>query len=144
MTWNKKHIEQLQRDGKIRGYSIPESTKRYSTNHANNIPAKKAKALVWLEWNLQYWSNSKGLELVAEYQFDEIRKWRFDFCFPAVKVALEYEGGIFMAKSGHNTAKHFTKDSDKYNRAAVLGWRVIRVTAMNYKTALDQLNQLIK
>ena len=46
--------------------------------------------------------------------------------------------------AGHGTAKHFTKDTDKYNLATVLGWRVIRVTALNYTTVLKTLNEMAK
>ena len=82
--------------------------------------------------------------MVREHRFDELRKWRFDFAWPALKIACEYEGGIFMQRSGHNTARHYTKDTDKYNHAAVKGWKVVRVTAMNYETALERLNEIVQ
>ena len=104
---------------------------------------KKSKALKWLELNLQMWSNEKLLTMEREYRFDELRKWRFDFAWPALKIAVEYEGGIFMQKSGHNTARHYTKDTDKYNHAAVKGWRVARVTALNYESVLGVLEGMV-
>lgn len=141
--WSQKHITELQKSGKIRGYIIHEKQKGHSAGR--NILRKgsqKSKALDWLDWNLIYWSNEKALQMEKEYQFCE-RGWRFDYAWPALKIAVEYEGGIFMQKSGHNTAKHYTKDTEKYNKAAVLGWRIIRVTAMNYTTAIKHLNELI-
>ena len=146
MTWNKQHIEQLASAGKIRGYvdKRPHTKNRenYSQKQLKNIPVKKSKAKDWLSWNLLYWSNEQALTMETEYQFDKDRKWRFDYCWPAIKCALEYEG-IFSTKSRHTTQKGYSGDADKYNRAAVLGWRVIRVTALNYKTSLKQLNELI-
>lgn len=141
--WNKSHIDTLIRDGKIRGAKIPERSKNYSADKEIKIPGKKSKALIWLEWNLQYWCNSKALTLETEYRFCPGRGWRFDFAIPAMMTAVEYEGGIFLAKSGHNTAKHYTKDTEKYNRASLLGWKVIRVTAMNYTTAIQALNAIV-
>lgn len=132
---NLSHLNSLVKQGKIKGFHAP------APKH-NNIHQKKSKALIWLDWNLQYWCNEKALTLEKEYQFCE-RGWRFDYCIPALKIAIEYEGGIFLQKSGHNTARHYTKDSDKYNRAAVLGWKVIRVTALNYTTVLKTLNEMI-
>ncbi len=139
MVWTRKHIEQLKQDGKIRGFS----DKKYSAKTAKNIPPQKSKALIWLDLNILYWCNERLLSLEKEYQFDPERKWRFDYCIPAHKIYIEYEGGIYLAKSGHNTAKGYTKDTEKYNAATVQGWRGIRVTASNYKTVLDQLNRLI-
>ena len=113
-------------------------------NKGKVVDKNKSKALSWLEFNLQMWSNEKSLTMVREHRFDELRKWRFDFAWPALKIACEYEGGIFMQRSGHNTARHYTKDTDKYNHAAVKGWKVVRVTAMNYETALERLNEIVQ
>jgi hypothetical protein len=96
----------------------------------------------WLELNLQYWANEKAVELVQEYRFDEIRKWRFDWCFPFLKIAIEYEG-LFCKKSRHTTIKGFQGDIAKYNKATLLGWRVIRVTASDYKNIIQQLNEML-
>ena len=64
-----------------------------------------------------------------EHKFHPRRKWRFDFAWPSEMLALEVEGGIYMDKSGHNTAAGITRDCEKYNEAALLGWKVIRVTS---------------
>jgi hypothetical protein len=96
----------------------------------------------WLELNLQYWANEKSVELAPEYKFHEQRKWRFDWAFPALKIAVEYEG-IFCKKSRHTSIKGYQGDIAKYNAATVAGWKVIRVTAGDYKTIIQQLNQII-
>lgn len=138
MNWTEKHIIQLKQQGKIRGFHG-----RKPASPKSETQPVKSKAIAWLDANLQYWANEHSLMLEKEHRFCPERKWRFDYAIPSVKIAVEYEGGIFMAKSGHNTAKHYTKDTEKYNKATVLGWRVIRVTAMNYKTVLLQLNELL-
>lgn len=53
------------------------------------------------------------------------RKWRFDFAWPAHRVALESEGGVWSS-GAHTRAEHFLSDMEKYNAAALHGWRVFR------------------
>ncbi|MBK7885496.1 MAG: hypothetical protein IPJ81_18155 [Chitinophagaceae bacterium] len=102
---------------------------------------KKNKHLDWMGWNLLYWCNEHAVILEEEHQFNPERKWRFDWAIPALKIAIEYEGGIFMEKSGHTSARGMTKDTDKYNSAQALGWVVLRFTALNYKNLLTELNK---
>lgn len=140
--WNEKHLEQLKRSGKIRGYD--NRGKGFSSDKGSGQAKRtSSKALDWLAWNLPFWCNEHALTLEKEWKFCDGRGWRFDWAIPSVKIAIEYEGGIFMAKSGHTNVDGMLKDSEKYNRAVVLGWRVIRITALNYTTVLKQLNELI-
>lgn len=68
-----------------------------------------------------------GADVVTEYQFHPKRKWRFDYAIPSHKIAIEVEGGAWI-NGRHNRASGFLKDMEKYNAAAVLGWRLLRVT----------------
>lgn len=61
-----------------------------------------------------------------EWRFCE-RGWRFDFAWPARRVALEVEGGTFSG-GRHTRGSGFAEDCDKYNRAALMGWWVLRAT----------------
>lgn len=70
----------------------------------------------------------------TEYVFHPTRRWRFDFAWPLHRVALEVEGGIWT-KGRHVRGVGYLRDMEKYNAAAVLGWRLIRVTP-------DQRDQL--
>lgn len=63
----------------------------------------------------------------AQYRFEPLRRWTFDFCWPERKLALEVEGGIWT-KGRHTRGKGYEKDCEKYNHAALLGFRVLRVT----------------
>lgn len=63
---------------------------------------------------------------VAEHRFEPERRWRFDYAWPEAKIALEVEGGIYTG-GRHTSSAGFVKDMAKYNRAAVLGWRVLRI-----------------
>lgn len=63
---------------------------------------------------------------VTEHVFAAPRRWRFDLAWLDAKVALEVEGGVFSG-GRHTRGAGFRKDLEKYNRATVLGWRVVRV-----------------
>jgi very-short-patch-repair endonuclease len=56
-----------------------------------------------------------------------VRRWRFDFAWPDRKVALEVEGGVWIS-GRHTRAAGYINDTEKYNEAVLLGWRVLRVT----------------
>lgn len=64
---------------------------------------------------------------VTELRFDRARQWKFDFAWRRPKVALECEGGVWT-QGRHTRGSGFLKDMEKYNRAVVLGWRVVRCT----------------
>jgi very-short-patch-repair endonuclease len=96
----------------------------------------------WMKNELLLWAACNGLELLEEYKFHSFRKYRFDFCFLEIKVAIEYQGGIFMkTKSGHSSPKGATRDADKANLAQSEGWRVLTFTAMNYKNVITELDK---
>jgi hypothetical protein len=62
----------------------------------------------------------------VEHRFATPRRWRFDWAWPTFKVALEIEGGVWT-RGRHTRGKGFLADMDKYNRAAILGWCVLRI-----------------
>ena len=73
------------------------------------------------------------------------RLWRFDFAWPDVKVAIEYEG-LMSAKSRHTTVSGFSDDCEKYNAAAQLGWAVYRFTApmLRQGSTIDLIREVFK
>lgn len=66
---------------------------------------------------------------VTEHRFapKPLPAWRFDFAWPALKIAAEVEGGIWV-KGAHTRGAGYEKDCKKYNEAALLGWTVFRFT----------------
>lgn len=74
----------------------------------------------------------------SEYRFHPNRKWRFDFAYLADRVAIEIDGGNYMArmtKRGPVAVGRHTKgdDYEKLNEAVIFGWRVLRFTPEQVK-----------
>jgi hypothetical protein len=63
----------------------------------------------------------------TEYKFCPDRRWRFDYAYPQIKLAIEQEGGVWSG-GRHTSGAGFIKDMEKYNKAVILGWRVLRYT----------------
>jgi hypothetical protein len=59
-----------------------------------------------------------------EHKFHSRRQWRFDYACQALMLAIEVEGGAWT-KGRHTRGKGFIDDMEKYNAAAVLGWRIL-------------------
>lgn len=80
----------------------------------------------------------------AEYRFCHDRRWRFDYAFLEAKVAVEQEGGVWTY-GAHVRPKHFLADMEKYNKATVMGWRVLRYTPdQMLNEALEDLKEIFK
>jgi hypothetical protein len=62
-----------------------------------------------------------------EFAFTPHRKFRFDFAWPHLKLAVEIEGGTWRG-GRHSRGTGFENDCIKYSEAAILGWRIIRAT----------------
>lgn len=67
----------------------------------------------------------EGGEPVREYAFAGNRKWRFDFAWPQMKVAVEIDGYGF----GHIDYGSLGNAHEKQNRAVAEGWKVLRYTS---------------
>lgn len=86
------------------------------------------------------WSKSPvpGADLVREHRFHPTRKWRFDFAFPSVKLAIEIDG----QGGGHSRVKAVRDECEKYNAAVLLGWRVMRFPATDKMQAHEWVRQV--
>lgn len=70
-----------------------------------------------------------GREPVREYRFHPVRKWRFDYAFPDLKIAVECDGGVFTG-GRHTRPIGYMKDMEKFNAAAQDGWVVLKFTPL--------------
>lgn len=69
---------------------------------------------------------------LPEFKFDPTRDYSSDYGFPEFRLLVEIDGGQYLIRRGkngriHAGGKHNTdEDRKKLNRAAVLGFKVIR------------------
>lgn len=66
---------------------------------------------------------------VREYRFHPVRKWRLDFAWPLLKVAVEVDGNTFADRStpgNHAVGKAYQRDCIKNNAAQLEGWAILR------------------
>jgi very-short-patch-repair endonuclease len=64
---------------------------------------------------------ANGLKPTQQHKFHPVRNWRFDFCWPDKKLAIEVQG----FGPGHNSLLGMLSDYEKHNAALILGWRII-------------------
>lgn len=74
--------------------------------------------------------------------FDATRRWRFDWCWPDRKIALEIEGGVWT-KGRHTRGAGFLGDLEKYNAAALKGYRVFRCTPNQIHLGMQFVGQAL-
>lgn len=108
-------------------------------------PSKKGRRISAIE--LLFGNQVKLARLpepVLEHTFHEKRRWRLDAAWPELKIAAELEGAIWI-EGRHTRGSGFTKDCEKYNAAALLGWRVFRFTAGMVRdgTALQTIREAL-
>ena len=94
---------------------------------------------------LAFQLNAAGLPHEREHRFHDKRKWRFDIAFPAVKLAIEIDGGLFV-DGGHSRGRARINDMERDIAANLLGWLVVRMPPEWIKpgTALAHVERLVK
>ena len=135
MTWTIQHIEQLKAKGHIRGFVEMKPRKKEVKIRAKDKVSYEKK---FIDAFLVTFCEANGFELSRELKFCKDRKFRFDWSIEGLMIAVEYEG-IYGGKSRHTTVTGYSKDTEKYNLAASLGWKVYRYTANTYKSILTDL-----
>jgi very-short-patch-repair endonuclease len=98
-----------------------------------------------LEWQLKV-SGFHGY--VREFRFHKTRRWRWDFAFVKERIAIEINGGIASAKSGHRSMTGVLRDYEKINASMleIPPWRVLQVTPAQVKSgeALNLIELMLK
>ena len=152
MTWTENDLKNLRN----KGYKIDDNFKVVEFDHVKKATCKEILQVqkskiekVSVEKNtielflIQFKQAGLIESYETEYRFDTVRKFRFDWAIPSLKISIEYEG-VFSAKSRHTTVSGFSEDCTKYNLAIANGWKVLRYTAINYKDLYTDLEKLLK
>lgn len=89
-----------------------------------------------LELALALQLRADKIQFEAQATFWVGREWRLDFLIgrTSCRVGVEVQGGIWRAKGAHNTGAAITRDCEKAAHAAIVGIRLIPVTAQQIKT----------
>ena len=100
-----------------------------------------------LENDLAFQIRVAGLPVPRrEFVFCPWRKYRADFAWPEEKLLVEAEGGIFAKGKGwHMSVGGYLDDMEKYNLAALMGFRVLRFSRKEIDSgnALSQIEQAL-
>lgn len=91
--------------------------------------AERRKLEEAFAWGLRHFG--AGLPApVREYEFHGQRKWRFDFAWPDLRLAVEIHGGANLgARGGHTSRSGLLRDAEKSTAATILGWALLTFTA---------------
>lgn len=117
-----------------------QKSKELKPSKSNNWTTKEGRLI------LESLAQKYGLLLEEEVVFDSIRQYRFDYCFESLKIAIEFDGGVWSKKPmGHNTGEGITRDIEKGNLAQLKGYVFLRFTYQQKKSyLLDTVEQIIK
>ena len=115
------------------------------SRHDPKLAAKMYAIPSKLEATLALHIKAAGLpEPEREFRFHPSRKYRFDFAWPDLMLAVETEGGTWTA-GRHTRGKGFESDCRKYNQASLAGWVLLRFTGDMIRSgeALAHIEQAI-
>ncbi|OQC42289.1 MAG: hypothetical protein BWX64_00306 [Acidobacteria bacterium ADurb.Bin051] len=76
---------------------------------------------------------SDGLE--EQCRFHPSRRWRFDFAWPLERLAVEVQGGVWIA-GRHSGGRGQIADCEKLAAAVLEGWRVLYVTSPHIRSGV--------
>lgn len=80
------------------------------------------------------WLRANRLPMpVTELRFAPPRRFRFDYAWPAQKIALEEQGGLFSG-GRHTRGAALLNEHEKLNLAALDGWRVLFCTPQTIRS----------
>ena len=139
MSWSENDLKNL----KLKGLKVDDN-KINETKKPKIVIVKRSLEKDTIHAILDMLKLTNQIEdYVLELQFDEVRKFRFDWAIPSLMIAIEFEG-IMSEKSRHTTKTGYSKDTEKYNLAAISGWIVLRYTVLTYGNLERDLLKIIK
>jgi hypothetical protein len=98
-----------------------------------------------LHFQLVKFCQEKNYKLIQEYKFNTDRRWKADYFIPEMNLLIEYEGlggNTRSGNGGHQTKSGYTSNCEKYNSACLLGYDLLRYTALNTNQLVNDLHKL--
>lgn len=77
----------------------------------------------------------------VEYKFHSTRRYRFDYAWPRQKVAVEFDGGQWVANGGRHNRD---SDREKLLEAGAQGWIVLRFSNQQWEKEPMRCIELIE
>lgn len=98
-----------------------------------------------LELYFQQILKENKIPMVSEYKFHPTRRWRFDYADTVNMISAELEGAVWTS-GRHTRGAGYIADTEKYNEAVKLGWRVLRYCSVEqiHKSFLTDYKVLVK
>lgn len=83
---------------------------------------------------------------LRDAQFIPDRRFRGDFVWPDLKLVLEVDGGIYLAKSGHTSPKGYESDRIRDIEGLRFGYLTVRVTTSMVKSgyAIERFSEIYR
>ncbi len=97
-----------------------------------------AKAAKRVKFEVMFLTQLRAVKLPAperEWKFHPTRDWRFDMAWPALKIAVEIDGGIWSS-GRHVRGYGYEEDCIKMAEAYLLGWTVYRFSTGQVKKGI--------
>lgn len=82
---------------------------------------------------------------ITNYRFHPKRRFEIDFAWPAWKVGVEAQGGIWIPKGAHSRPANILRDAEKVNEAQLLGWTLLLIPINMTRTeqAIEYIRQAL-
>lgn len=96
-------------------------------------PARKRRQPTFEQQLLSRQLTQAQIPFEQEFRFHPKRRWRADFRVATLgsmrwSFIVEIVGGVWLPKGGHSRGKAQIDDMEKFNHAALLGYRVLQFT----------------
>ena len=92
---------------------------------------------------LQSMLNKMNIKFTTEYRFYKKRRWRADYYLPDYMTLIEIEGGVWV-KGRHTRPYGYENDCEKYNKAQLLGYKLIRFTTTMINNRPEYVIDILK
>ncbi|AGG58052.1 hypothetical protein VPAG_00016 [Vibrio phage douglas 12A4] len=122
---------------------LPKKTKSKKPTSAQTKIEKEKKKSSVIKLHAKVQRHLVGLPpYEKEVMFHPTRKWRMDYAWPDLKIAVEIHGGIFSG-GRHTTGVGFIADREKMNEAQLLGWIVLELAPDHLDRMKDMVERAI-